>query len=40
MIAAVRQFGGRELVYRAEVAAVASSPEAAAAQAVLDAILQ
>lgn len=40
VIAAVRFWSGRELVYRAEVAAVSASAEAAAAQAALGAILQ
>ena len=40
VIAAVRSWSGRELLYRADVAAVEASAEAAAAQATLRAILK
>lgn len=40
VIAAVRSWSGRETVYHADVAPVGASPEAAAARATLDAILQ
>lgn len=40
VIAAVRSWSGRELLYRAEVAPVEASPEAAAAQATLRAIMK
>ncbi len=40
VIAAVRCWSGRELLYRAEVAPVQASAEAAAAQATLGAIMK
>ena len=40
VIVAVRAWSGRELLYRAEVVAVDASPEAAAAEATLGAILR
>lgn len=40
VIAAIRSWSGRETVYYADIAPVGASPEAAAARATLDAILQ